>query len=129
LSEANGGPPAWRRLLARALVVGGVALIVALFAPALPREQVFVLRVGPGARRIEASFTREGERVPVNTVKLAFPTSAPSRVRHVLSLPNGRYVVRVEVDRGAADSHKETSYVRRVTLSGGETELPLDGPE
>ena len=128
-SQPKPGPPAWRRLLARGALLGGVVLVVALFSPALPREQVLLLRVGPGVERIEASFTPEGDSVPVSAVKLAFPGAAPSRVRHVLSLPNGRYVIQVQVERGPTDAHRETSYVRRVTLQGGEAELPLDGPE
>ncbi len=95
---------------------------LALLAPVVPREQEVVFQLGDhDVKRIAASFTPDGEREASTGVTLSFDCGAPPRVRHKLSLPNGRYVVAVEVERRGDDGSKTESYVRRVDLRGEET--------
>lgn len=123
-------PTGWRRrLISRGLLLGAVVAVVALLWPAIPREQVLWLRVGAGARRVELSLTQEGERIPRSTVGLVFPEGSTEKVRHVVSAPNGRYLVEVTVERGSSGAPSETSYLRRVTLEGSEIVLLLEGQE
>jgi len=121
-----------RRLLARVALVGGIALAVSLVLPATPREQQLVFRFGSDSaavRRLELSFTKRGEREPESGFTLNFPTGAPGRARHTVSLPNGDYVVTGAIERRADDAGPtETSFERRVNLQGGETVLPLESP-
>ncbi len=128
-SEAPPGKHNWRSLGARAALLIGLALAASLVFPKVPREQRVVFRLGGSTevRELTASFTREGEHEAATGVRLSFPDRAPPSVRHTVSLPNGAYVVSVElVSRDPGGSTKETRYVRRVNLEGGETVLPLE---
>jgi hypothetical protein len=116
-----------RRWAGRIVLVGGACLMLVFFAPRVPRDQSLVFRVGRDVRRIDASFTREGETEPRRGVTLEFQGSAPPSVTRSVSLPNGSYVVAVEIQRQAAEGEpSETRYSRRVTLEGGETVLALE---
>lgn len=118
----------WRRFAPRALLLLGLGIAASLLLPSLPQEQVVVFRVGGALplRRLTVSYTRQGEAEPRGGATLSYATAPPS-VRHTVSLPNGGYVVAVDVVRGQPDGGvRETSYVRRVNLEGGETVLPLE---
>ncbi|MCC6903611.1 MAG: hypothetical protein IT377_31875 [Polyangiaceae bacterium] len=120
--------PLWRRLAARVAIVGGVAVAVSVATPWVPREQVLIYRVSGGdpVRRLKVHVTREGESEAALGATL---TGASPSFRHGVSLPNGRYVVSVQAERALSDGGvKETSFVRRVTLEGGETILPIEDP-
>jgi hypothetical protein len=127
--SGDGVRPAWRRIGTRVTLLAGALAVVLVLLPAVPREQVLLLQVGAGASAVEASFTAEGDATPQSTLRLHFPSGSPARVRHVLSLRNGRYLVRATVERGPSGSRTETSYERRVTLEGGKTVLFLEGPQ
>lgn len=120
--------PIWRRVLARVALIGGLGLAASWFLPSLPREQDLVFRVGATqpVRSLDVSFTLEGQRVPQRGVTLRFADKAPATIRHQLSLPNGRYDVRISIVRELPDGPKETMLLRRVTLEGGETAIPLE---
>ncbi|MBK7582251.1 MAG: hypothetical protein IPI67_18850 [Myxococcales bacterium] len=129
--EPATGGSLWRRLATRVLVISGIAYAASFLMPSLPREQILVFRVGAEAplKHLSASYTLEGEREPRSGVKLSYDGAAPKRVQHVVSLPNGRYVMAVAVERALPDGGtKETSYLRRVNLEGGETILPVEDP-
>ncbi len=72
---------------------------------------------------LDASWTREGHGEPLGGVKLTFRERAPRHVRHQFSSPNGDYslAIRLRGERG----DPETTYSRRVTLTGDETVVPL----
>ena len=120
--------PLWRRLAARAALIGGLALLVAVVFPTVPREQTFVFRVSDAStvRRLDVSFTREGEQRPESGVTLRYPVAAPATVRHTASLENGRWLLTIGVERELSSGRKETSFERRVTLEGGETVVVLE---
>jgi hypothetical protein len=105
--------------------VVGVAAAVSVVAPTLPHDQPLVLRLSGGAKvdRIEGSLTREGEREPARGFSLRFEDSAPSRVLHTVSLPNGRY--RLELSVSQRGQPTETRVERRVTLAGEELVIPV----
>ena len=91
----------------------------------LPHDQPLVLRLeGEGSvRRIEGSLTREGEREPARGFTLSFERGAPSRVRHTVSLPNGRYLLDLAVVHDGSPT--ETRVERRVSLAGEEVVIPV----
>lgn len=113
----------WRPIAVRLVLLGGLALAVALVAPELPRDQTVVFRLGAPVSALEASWTRAGQAEPTGGVTLTFPGNSPRRVRHEFSCPNGDYSleIRVKPRTGGPDA----LYSRRVTLSGHETVVPL----
>jgi hypothetical protein len=117
--------------LARVVLVAGFALAAALLLPNVPADQDLVFRLDGDpslVRRVEATWTAEGEREATGGVRLGFEERAPRSIRHRVSLPNGRYEVAVQVVRETADAAlSHTTTTRRVTLEGGETVIPLDG--
>lgn len=129
----------WRQHLPRLVLVGGLALAAVVVAPAIPRDQTLVFRLGDAVqpvRRLEATWTRDGQDEPTGGVTLSFPDHAPRRVRHELHVPNGKYVLAIVVERAPETSPRgratlpaehtaRVHYVRRVDLEGGETIVPL----
>ena len=129
MSYADAGRSSiWRRFAPRAMLLLGLGTAAALLLPNLPEEQVVVFRVaGADLQRLSVSYTKEGEVEPRSGATLRFGSPPPASPSHRVSLPRGRYVVAVDVERRAGDGGaKETSYVRRVNLEGGETVLPLE---
>jgi hypothetical protein len=116
-----------RRWVARIVFVGGAVAMLAFFSPRIPRDQALVFRVGSDVRKLDASFTKQGEFEPRRGLTLSFGEGAPGRITQTVSLPNGAYRVAVEIERRSPDgSPTETSYVRQVNLEGGETVLALE---
>lgn len=126
----------------------------------LPREQPLVFRFPlgerPDANELTASFTRVGEREARAGITLSLRELKGHDVRCSVHLPNGDYIVTVELTEGATDTEKknaspnkngsegaltgtypedvnkgpsrnrvETLFVRRVTLEGAESIVPL----
>lgn len=126
--------PARRRLALGFLVVG--AAVVALTASKdYPREQPIVFRLADRhAVSLTASFTRVGEAEARTGFTLSLPDRPFSDVNHTIRVPNGDYMVTVEIRRGGSDgrvgssgpaSSDETSVSRRVSLSGSEVVVPV----
>jgi hypothetical protein len=117
-----------RRVAARLVLVVGLGLALVSLLPQLPREQTLVFRVQENhVQRLAVTFTAQGEREARGGFTLSFPGFAPSHIRHQLEIPNGEYELSIELTR---DVHglrrdRETSFVRRVTLDGGETIISL----
>lgn len=127
--EPRQAPSLLRRFVPRAVLLIGLGIAASLLLPSLPKEQVLVFRVGTAAplRKLAVSYTLEGEREPRSGATLRYDRSPPASVRHTVSLPDGRWVVKVDVERTGADGGpRETSYERRVNLGGGETTLVLE---
>jgi hypothetical protein len=138
-----------RRLVTRAVVVLGLVWLGAFAARSVPHEQTLIFPVGslfPNATRFGASWTRVDDREPRGGITLNFNAPPPLQIRQHTSLPNGDYIVSIEVraakvadyqtsepisqnEAGAQSStggrRVETNIVRRVTLSGGETSIAL----
>lgn len=143
----------------RAAVVVLAVLAVVLFQTVsrdLPREQTLIFRFPLGGRtdatELTASFTRVGEREARAGVTLSLREVAGHDIRCSVHLPNGDYIVTVELTGGANGSsvsdnksahrapqnsgtltardaaseiRSETMVVRRVTLEGAESVVPL----
>ena len=128
MTAAPPKPGPIRRVAARLVLVVGLGLALVSLLPQLPREQTLVFRVQENhVQRLAVSFTPQGEREARGGFTLSFPGSAPSRIRHQLELPNGDYELSIELTRDllGARRDQETSFVRRVTLDGGETIISL----
>lgn len=129
-----------RRLALLFLGLGAVA-VVATAEKDYPREQPVVFRLADTrAASLTASFTKVGEAEARTGFTLAVPDRAFRDVTHKVRVPNGDYIVTVEVRRpprpetgvGAGApaltnsaptptrQAEETSVSRRVSLSGSE---------
>ncbi len=142
-----------RRIALRAIVVGGAVWVGGIVMRSLPHDQVLVFPVGsvfPNATRFSASWKTLAENEPSGGVSVDFTAPPPLELREHVSLPNGDYVVTIEVFvrrevawKDAEKAHEnpakpaeirtnetdsrglETNIVRRVSLSGGETLVAL----
>ena len=107
----------------------GLIALAAWLVPHWPREQRLAFRLGSShenVTRLEASWARHGDAQIAGGITLSFPDPPPETVRHTLSLPNGEYMVTVELTRkGSGATRTQTTWARRVTLGGKETTLPL----
>ncbi|MEP7049692.1 MAG: hypothetical protein ABJB12_05035 [Pseudomonadota bacterium] len=109
-----------------------------------PHDQVLLFPVGsvfPNAVRFSASWQRAGESEPSGGMTLDFDRPPPLQIRQHASLPNGNYVVTLNIlespqnhdpraiEAGTptpvAREGMQTNLERRVTLAGGETLIAL----
>jgi hypothetical protein len=105
----------------RALLLLGAGLVAALLAPAIPRDQTVIFRLAEDdVKSLSATFTRRGDDEPLSGVTLAFDAHAPRDVTHRVALPNGEYVLTIDVGLERA-SAAQTSMMRQVILQGGVT--------
>jgi len=105
-----------------ALLVLGGGLVAALLAPAIPEDQTVIFRLREDdVRSLSATFTRRGDDEPLGGVTLAFDGHAPRDVTHRVALPNGEYVLTIDVGRDEGTSAAQTSMMRQVILQGGVT--------
>lgn len=126
--------PGWRQRVPRWLLLAGLLIAAALLLPSLPHKQTLVFRLtnAHSVRRLDATWTRAGESRPRGGLTLNFPNGADHLVERRVSAPNGRYTVSVRVERqtsapsGATLGQIRTSYIRRVSLDGGETVIALE---
>jgi hypothetical protein len=123
-----------RRLGALVVLAAGAALVLTTLKPDWPRDQTLIIRLPKSdalPSRLEASFVPVGAARAVQGFTLALE---PGRreVRHQSRLPDGDYLVTIELTSThssgpSAAATLDTSEVRRVTLSGEETLIVLDG--
>ncbi len=123
--------PKLKSLLARAILVGGVALVLTFVAKGAPHEQKLAIRCsGADVRRVAAAITRQGDDEPTAGFSQDFPRGAPSLVRHAFSAPNGTYIVVITFREDSAGDLNpiptETTFERRVSLLGGEVIVSPD---
>ena len=115
-----------RRRLAVSFLVLGVVAVVATVGKDYPREQPIVFRLADArAATLTASFTKVGEAEARTGFTLAVPDRSFRDVTHTVRLPNGDYIVTVEVRHptpapAPGKSPEETSVSRRVSLVGSE---------
>lgn len=130
----------WRARLARALLVGGVALAALRLAPALPRDQhlEFVAPRGTAIRALDLTWSADG--TAVGGVQLR-PSDPTDRIEHYIRVPHGRYTLEIaarlstcgrapcehsdtsDAPRGSAD--RTVSFERTLELGGETTRLTL----
>ena len=133
-----------RRRLAFLFLALGAVVLAATASKDYPREQPVVFRL-PDTRPAThtASFTRLGEAEARTGVTLTLPERALRDVSHTVRVPNGDYIVTIELRRptpstpspdggdgaGAPSSRgpatQETSVSERVTLVGSEVVVPV----
>jgi hypothetical protein len=135
--DPNGARKKRRLLGVLVLVIGAAALFVTA-SKDYPREQPIVFRL-PDTKRatLVASFTKVGDMEASTGFTLELPDRAFRDVNHAIRVPNGDYIVTVEVrhrrsSSGRRDgspsqepSPEETSVSERVTLSGSEVVVPV----
>ena len=135
------GEGAARRRYAFLFLVAGAALVAATVSKDYPREQPIVFRLADQrAATLIASFTKVGEAEASTGFTLTLGERALPDVNHTIRVPNGDYLVHVELRRPrqeknaagaggpeapAAASLVETSVSRRVSLSGSEVVGPV----
>jgi len=134
------GTPAWRRRLGVGVLATGALLIAVTAGRDVPREQPLVFRLDrPLDRggRLTASFTRVGDAEANVGFTLELPPGPSRNVTHKVRLPNGDYIVTVDVAGGEPTENVqaeasgpsaragETSARERVTLSGSEVVVPV----
>lgn len=139
------GSPALRRRAALALLAVGLALTAGALSRDLPHEQILIFRLSETERRVpltlHVSVTRMGESEASAGMTVTRTGSELGDPRQTLRLPDGHYVVTATWtprsdqvsggdDAGDSDSvsgAKEhgTSFVERVTLTGGEIVIRL----
>ena len=141
------GSPA-RRLATRGVVVLGAVLVGGELMRSAPHEQTLIFPVGsvfPNATHFAASWKQPGDEEPRGGVSLTFEHAPPLQVRQHAKLPNGDYIVTIDIttdvleaepqvtarkaaERGETSGHREglqTNIERRVNLGGGEALIAL----
>jgi hypothetical protein len=111
-----------------------VITLAVILGPEVPRDQplrVVLPRARPhgGARRITVTWEHPGEH-PVGSATFSLD-GAQRELTHTLRLPNGEYVLHIEVEvvqdpSGALDVERHR---RRVELRGEPTTLNLSHPK
>ncbi len=123
--------PKLKSRLARATLVGGVALLSTYLARSSPHEQKLAIRCsGRDVRHLNGVITRQGDDEPAAGFSQDFPRGSPSLVHHTFSAPNGTYIVVITFrELPAGDLNPiptETTFERRVSLAGGEVIVSPD---
>jgi hypothetical protein len=129
------GTAAWRRRAAVIFLAVGVALGASTILRDVPREQTLIFRLDRSQRgvpfNLSVSLTRAGESEAATGLQINRDGHETHDPRHTFRLPDGDYVVSIDftllADGGTSNMPKEeeTSRVERVTLTGGETIVPL----
>lgn len=137
-----------RRLVTRAVVVLGAVLVGGQVMRTLPKDQTLIFPVGsvfPNATHFAASWKQAGESEPRGGVSLDFKSAPPLQIREHAKLPDGDYIVTIDIGQTtlSPDSAKnaaripqrsetsgpleglQTNIERRVSLGGGETMILL----
>jgi hypothetical protein len=135
--------PKLRGFLARAVMIGGIAVVASVLQRSAPRDQTLVVRLNSRqVTRVSGVITRQGESEPAAGFSQDFMGRSPAVVRHTFSAPNDTYIVVITLqDKPAAEGETrapapsaaeaegmppipgETSFERRVSLVGGELTL------
>jgi len=147
IGSSPGGGSSARRLVTRAIVALGAVLVGGQLMRAVPREQTLIFPVGsvfPNATRFAASWKQPGDDEPRGGVSLSFDQPPPLQIRQRTKLPNGDYIVTIDIlqadrvgqatqaglarqDSETAGSREglQTNIERRVSLDGGEALIAL----
>jgi hypothetical protein len=124
--------PRLRSLLARVVLIGGIAGVASYMSRSAPHDQTLAVRLNSRqVTRVSGVITRQGDTEPTAGFSQDFLGGSPSVVRHTFSAPNDTYIVVISLhDKpdaassapggGTAPISGETSFERRVSLAGGE---------
>jgi hypothetical protein len=88
--------PKLRGLLARVVLIGGIAVVASVTGRSAPHDQTLVVRLNSRqVSRVSGVVTRQGDSEPAAGFSQDFPGDAPSpaTVRHTFSAPNDTYIV------------------------------------
>lgn len=128
--------PKLKSLLARVVLVGGIAAVASYMARHAPHDQTVAFRAGHRELiHVEGAVTRLGDDEPTAGFSQSFPSNAgagtaPGVIRHTFSAPNGTYIVVITFkQRSAGDLNPiptETTFERQVSLVGGEVIVSPD---
>ncbi|HEX2876613.1 MAG TPA: hypothetical protein VHP33_35425 [Polyangiaceae bacterium] len=128
--------PKLKSLLARIVLVGGIAAVASYMARHAPHDQTVAFRAGSRELiHVEGAVTRLGDDEPTAGFSQAFAPNAgastsPGVIRHTFSAPNGTYIVVITFqERTAGDLNPiptETTFERQVSLVGGEVIVSPD---
>lgn len=123
--------PQLKSLLARGILIGGVALVATFLARHAPQEQTLAIRLGDhDVSRIQGVVTALDDSEPTSGFSQVFPEKSPRFVRHRFRAAAGTYTVVISLEeRFAGDAGpnlNETSFERRVSLAGGEVIVSPD---
>ncbi|HYP90143.1 MAG TPA: hypothetical protein VEQ59_18360 [Polyangiaceae bacterium] len=126
--------PKLKSLLARVILVGGVAILATFIANHAPHQQSLVIRLGSrDIKRIEGAVTRVGDDEPTAGFSQVFSGNSPRTVRHEFQAPTGTYIVVISIEQtttGSAGDERpnltETTFERQVSLAGGEVIVSPD---
>ena len=144
IGSPSGGGSWARRLATRAIVVLGAVLVGGQLMRAAPREQTLIFPVGsvfPNATRFAASWKQPGDDEPRGGVSLSFDHAPPLQIRQRTKLPNGDYIVTIDIlqadrvgqptragqaaETAGSREGLQTNIERRVSLDGGEALIAL----
>jgi hypothetical protein len=125
--------PKLRSLLARVVLIGGIAGVASYMARSAPHDQTVAVRLNSRqVARVSGIITRQGDSEPTAGFSQDFVGASPSVVRHTFSAPNDTYIVVITLHdkprlappptktSGTAPTTNETSFERRVSLVGSE---------
>jgi hypothetical protein len=129
--------PKLKSLLARAILVGGVALVAAIGSRYAPHDQTLAIRLGNReVTRVDAVITESGADEPTSGFSQVFSEKSPRFIRHDFRAATGTYIVVISFVEKMPNAHDvagdvgpnliETSFERRVSLVGGEVIVSPD---
>ena len=123
--------PKLKALLARIILVGGIALVASYVARRAPREQTLAIRAGSrDLMRVDCAITRLGDDEPTAGFSQTFSDVAPRIIRHEFSAQNGNYTVVITFNERTTGEpspiRAETTFERQVSLVGGEVIISPD---
>ena len=119
-----------RRLVTRAVVVLGAVLIGGQVMRTLPRDQTLIFPVGsvfPNATRFAASWKQAGDSEPRGGVTLAFTNAPPLQIRQHAQLPDGDYIVTIEIGRSVENAGDASIPASNTNRKRGETSGTFEG--
>lgn len=125
--------PKLKSLLARVILVGGVAAVGSFAAKHAPHDQTIAIRLGNrDIKHVDAIVTKLGEEEAIAGFSQDFAgdVRSPRVVRFPFSAASGTYIVVINCKEAAAGESgpklTETSFERRVSLVGGEVIVSPD---
>jgi hypothetical protein len=123
--------PKLKSIVARIILVAGVAWVLSIATAHVPREHTLAIRLGNREiTRVEDSVTLVGDDEPTAGFSRVFPQKSPRVVRHTFKAPTGTYTVVISFEEHTAGdvgpNLTETTFERRVSLVGGEVIVSPD---
>jgi hypothetical protein len=137
--------PKLKALLARASLLGGLAVVGGYVGKEAPHSQTLAIRLRDhDVAHVDGVVTRVGDSEPTAGFSRDFPGDSAPVIRHAFSAPNGTYTVVINIRERRPDRQgdrqgsaplspedaspipTETTYQRQVSLVGGEVIVSPD---